>query len=170
MIPALPLLFAPWAATALDGSTWTFPTNMAGECQTVLLAYTRKQGDTFDAWRPHLKAATTAHADHRGFEVAVIDVGSWLQGIIRGGMKSGIKDPAQRHATVPLFTDPEPLNQELGIPGQEAPWLLLLSDGKVRLSVAADVQTALSVWQQALPRWCSGHQSATEGAPAAPAP
>jgi len=138
----------------LDGTTWRFPGGLEGTCQTVLLAYTRKQSKDLDTWRPKLKAMGETHPGHRGYEVPLVPVSKWLQGIIRSGMRGGVDDPVQKKFTVPLFIDPEPVNKDLGITSEETVQIVLVSGGTPRWKGPA-VAASEDAWRAAAKTWCA---------------
>ena len=86
-----------------------------------------------DTWVPFLKSTAARHSTVRAYELPTLSRNYRIvRGFIDGGMTRGIPDKATRETTITLYIDKSPFKSALGIAGEDAIRVLLVSrDGRV---------------------------------------
>ncbi len=117
----------------LEGETLSLPGDLAGEVNLLLIAFKRDQQDDIDTWQQVGEELESRVPGFRFYELPVMSQGiRVMRGVIEGGMRSGIEDPADRARTIPLFTDKPALREASGIETEESIQLLLVDrEGRV---------------------------------------
>ena len=108
--------FPPVTGDNLEGKTFELPADLEGEVNLLLIAFQRDQQGDVDTWTAVGEQLESRVPGFRFYELPVIGKGyHFMRGVIEGGMRSGIADPATRARTIILFTDKPALKEAAGI-------------------------------------------------------
>lgn len=117
----------------LEGETFTFPQDFAGDLNLVLIAFSQGQQAQVDTW---LAYAETLELESDALSIYEIPVlGSsyrLLRSVIDGGMRSGISDPVARARTITFYGNKPALIEALTLESEKTIHALLVKrDGEV---------------------------------------
>ena len=119
--------FPPVEGSSLAGTRHRLPGTLAGEVNLLLVAFQQRQQADVDTWLPLARELGAAHPGLRTYELPVISRGYRLvSGMIDGGMRAGIPDPAVREATITLYIDKSPFRRALAIATEDDIAVLLV--------------------------------------------
>jgi hypothetical protein len=114
--PTAPALFPPVEGKDLNDRALSLPADFAGPASLVFVAFERSQQEEVDTWKGFVREMQSLRPGLRFYELPTIGKGyAWLRGVIDGGMRSGIPDPAQRASTVTLYIEVPPFARALGV-------------------------------------------------------
>lgn len=113
--------------SSLSGTHHRLPGTLAGELNLLLIAFQQRQQADVDTWLPFARELEAAHPGLRAYELPVISRGYRLvSGMIDGGMRTGIPDPAVREATITLYIDKGRFRRALAIETEDEIAVLLI--------------------------------------------
>ena len=114
-------------ATALSGRKFSLPQDLDGEVNLVLVAFARQQQAMVDGWMPTAKSLAAELPGLRYYEMPTIGRGFVLiRPIISNGMRNGVTAPADREATITLYTNVDSFRRALALPSDDTVYALLL--------------------------------------------
>lgn len=113
--------------SSLEGEHFVLPSDLKGELNVVLVAFTREQQADVDSWTPFLKTAVESRHEVRVYEIPTLGRRYRLmRPFIDGGMRRGIPDAAVRAATITLYIDKSPFRESLRLPDEDRIYVLLV--------------------------------------------
>jgi hypothetical protein len=120
-------------ARNLQRSRVTFPDDLEGERNVLLIAFQQWQQRSIDTWLPFVKQLESDHEALYYYELPVIQSLNPLARLfINEGMRAGIPDSTARERTITLYLDKPAFRQALGLPDEEDIYVLLVDrDGRV---------------------------------------
>ena len=130
----IPVVFPEVEGKSLMGEVVQFPDVFSKKAfHVVVIAFEQEQQSEVDTWLPSLKDLLEVRKDVDYFELPTISrMNAVMRWIIYRGMRSGIKDEADRARTVTLHIDKEPFKSGLKIDSEESIVLVVVDDkGKV---------------------------------------
>jgi hypothetical protein len=148
-----PAAFPPVDGKDLNDTPLRLPADFAAPASLVFVAFERSQQAEVDTWKPFVKEMVARRPGLRFYELPVIGQGyAWLRGVIDGGMRYGIPDPALRASTVTLYIDVPPFARALGVESTKRMTVLVVaptgeilarSSGRYTAETAAPIEEAL---------------------------
>lgn len=135
------LLFPTVKGSSLAGRDYVLPADLEGKGRVVIVAFKRDQQLLVNTWVPIVQELLRVHADLRYYELPTMSSGyKLMRPVIDGGMRSGIKDPAAREATITLYINKSKFMKSLEIKTDETIQTLLLdANGYVRFRAEGDM-------------------------------
>jgi hypothetical protein len=120
-------------ASDLNRKVVRLPGDFAGDYNIILIPFYIEQQAQVDTWTPLLARLTALYPALRVYEVPTLPQYNWFQQQwIDNGMRSGIRDPRQRAATITLYTDVRAFLSALNLPDTATTYALLVDrTGKV---------------------------------------
>lgn len=128
-----PMRFPTVEGSSLSGVQHRLPGTLAHDLNLLLVAFRQWQQKDVDTWVPVADDLASTVEGFGAYELPVISRGYRpFSGFIDGGMRSGIRDPAVRDATITLYIDRTSFMKALDIPGPDAIVPMLVTrDGAV---------------------------------------
>ena len=131
-------------ARNLAGSDLSLPKDFGSPIALVFVAFAMKQQSDIDAWKPFVDALRAKRPALPVWELPTIGSGyKFMQGIIEGGMRSGIKADAARASTVTLYLDAADFAERIGSSGLgEIAVLVVTPEGRILARAAGKPNAA----------------------------
>lgn len=105
----------------------SLPQDFAGQANVVLIAFQQIHQIQVNSWLPCLTGLEREFPDLDHYELPTIRSSYRLgRGIIDGGMRAGIPDPATRRRTITLYLDKDAFRRTLNIEQEDDITVLLL--------------------------------------------
>ncbi len=122
-----PRVFPKITAANLSGKSFAMPGAFEGDLNVVLIAFERDQQKDLDTWLAVLPQLLAPFPKVGYYELPTIaKLNGMTRWFIDTGMRSGIKDKAQRDRTITLFIDKKPFKESLGIDSEKTVYAMLL--------------------------------------------
>jgi hypothetical protein len=120
------------SARSLTGCAYTFPADLGGKPNVLVLVFERRQQPAADSWFPFLERLMAEHQDLRAYTLRLMANGYTLaRPFIDGGMVAEIHSQIARERTLTVYTDVRQLAQALDIPTTAAAVLLVDAAGRI---------------------------------------
>ena len=111
----------------LNRQTMTLPDDFAGEVTLVFIAFQQVHQIAVNGWLPLAEQLAQRYPRLAYYELPTISRAWGLgRGMIDGGMRAGLPDPATRARTITLYIDKRPFREALELPSEETIYLLLV--------------------------------------------
>lgn len=100
----------------LEGETFTFPQDFAGDLNLVLIAFSQGQQTQVDTWLAYAEGFALEGELLSIYEIPVLGSSyRLLRSVIDGGMRSGISDPVARARTITFYGNKPALMEALAL-------------------------------------------------------
>jgi hypothetical protein len=118
----------------LDRHRLTFPDDLAGELNVILIAFQQWQQAQVNTWLPLVRDIEARYRSVRHYELPTIERYPKLaQMFINEGMRAGIPDPLARERTVTLYLDKDGFRRALAMADEDDIYVLVVDrQGVVR--------------------------------------
>ncbi len=115
------------SGASLSRKTVSFPEDLEGELNVLIIAFQRWQQGLIDSWVPLLEQMERNIPGMRYYELPVIQrLDPISRTFINEGMRAGIPDPEARERTVTLYLDRSSFRSALGLPDEDTIYVLLV--------------------------------------------
>jgi hypothetical protein len=105
----------------------TFPQDLQGELNLVLIAFQQWQQTQVDTWIPFVRQLEETYPGVRYYELPTIQrLNVLARTFINEGMRAGLPDPLVRERTITLYLDKDEFRQALQLPHEDHIYVLLL--------------------------------------------
>jgi hypothetical protein len=127
------ITFPSVSGSNLERREFNLPQDFEGKLNLVALAFEQWQQTDVNSWLPTVATLRELYPNLKFYELPTLTQFNGLfQGVIDGGMRSGIPDVATREITITLYLDRATFMRSLEIPNTKAIVMLLVdNEGKI---------------------------------------